>query len=129
MNMEYCDCGAPLAFSPDGVHCLGCYESLNGLVAGQSWHCENEACLKDISGDGERCQCVGCEGWVCAGCSSRFQGSAFRVCVSCRTVWENLCRVQEDVCCVICGQAQENREMLLCTACQRLFSGESADAP
>jgi hypothetical protein len=24
--MEYCDCGAPLAFSPDGVHCVGCYE-------------------------------------------------------------------------------------------------------
>ncbi len=26
--MEYCDCGAPLAFSPDGVHCLGCSEAL-----------------------------------------------------------------------------------------------------
>jgi len=26
--MEYCDCGAPLAFSPDGVHCLGCYEEI-----------------------------------------------------------------------------------------------------
>jgi hypothetical protein len=26
--MEYCDCGAPLAFSPDGMHCLGCYEAI-----------------------------------------------------------------------------------------------------
>lgn len=25
--MEYCNCGAPLAFSPDGVHCVGCYEA------------------------------------------------------------------------------------------------------
>jgi hypothetical protein len=27
MDVEYCSCGAPLAFSPDGVHCVGCYES------------------------------------------------------------------------------------------------------
>jgi len=26
--MEYCDCGAPLAFSPDGVHCVGCSEAV-----------------------------------------------------------------------------------------------------
>jgi len=25
--MEYCACGAPLAFSPDGVHCVGCAEA------------------------------------------------------------------------------------------------------
>jgi hypothetical protein len=25
--MEYCECGAPLAFSPDGVHCVGCFEA------------------------------------------------------------------------------------------------------
>ena len=24
--MDYCECGAPLAFSPDGVHCVGCSE-------------------------------------------------------------------------------------------------------
>ena len=24
--MEYCDCGAPVAFSPDGAHCAGCSE-------------------------------------------------------------------------------------------------------
>ena len=27
MDVEYCSCGAPLAFSPDGVHCVGCCES------------------------------------------------------------------------------------------------------
>jgi hypothetical protein len=123
MESEYCSCGAPLAFSPDGVHCVGCYESLSGRVVGQYWHCENEACLKDISGDGERYQCVGCEGWFCVGCSSSFQGSAFRVCASCRAVWENLCRVQEAACCAVCGSARENSEVLLCTACQRLFDG------
>ncbi len=26
--MEYCDCGAGLEFSPDGVHCVACYEAL-----------------------------------------------------------------------------------------------------
>ena len=26
--MDYCDCGAPLDFSPDGVHCVHCYEAL-----------------------------------------------------------------------------------------------------
>jgi hypothetical protein len=26
MESEYCDCGAPLVFSPDGVHCVGCRE-------------------------------------------------------------------------------------------------------
>lgn len=26
--MEYCNCGAPLAFSPDRVHCVGCYEAM-----------------------------------------------------------------------------------------------------
>jgi hypothetical protein len=25
--MEYCECGAPLAFSPDGMHCVGCSEA------------------------------------------------------------------------------------------------------
>ena len=25
--MDYCDCGAPLDFSPDGVHCVGCSEA------------------------------------------------------------------------------------------------------
>jgi len=25
--MEYCECGASLAFSPDGVHCVGCSEA------------------------------------------------------------------------------------------------------
>jgi hypothetical protein len=25
--MESCECGAPLAFSPDGVHCVGCSEA------------------------------------------------------------------------------------------------------
>ena len=24
--MDWCECGAPLAFSPDRVHCLGCCE-------------------------------------------------------------------------------------------------------
>ena len=123
MSMEYCECGAPLAFSPDGMHCVGCYEVLSERGADQFWHCENEACLKDISGDDERYQCVGCEGWFCIGCSSRFQGSAFRVCLSCRVVWEKLCRVQEATCCAICGHMRENSEMLLCTACQRLFGG------
>jgi hypothetical protein len=26
MESEYGECGAPLAFSPDGVHCVGCRE-------------------------------------------------------------------------------------------------------
>ena len=26
--MDYCGCGAPLDFSPDGIHCVGCYEAL-----------------------------------------------------------------------------------------------------
>jgi hypothetical protein len=27
--MDYCDCGTPLDFSPDGVYCLVCYEALS----------------------------------------------------------------------------------------------------
>ena len=30
--MEYCDCGAPVAFSPDGAHCLWCYEKIASRV-------------------------------------------------------------------------------------------------
>jgi hypothetical protein len=29
--MEYCDCGAPLDFSPDGAHCVGCFEAIERL--------------------------------------------------------------------------------------------------
>ncbi len=32
MEGAYCDCGAPLAFSSDGVHCVGCYESLSACA-------------------------------------------------------------------------------------------------
>lgn len=30
--MEYCDCGAPVAFSPDGVHCLWYSETIASRV-------------------------------------------------------------------------------------------------
>ena|SRR5258708_35133347 len=33
--MEYCECGAPLAFSPDGVHCVGCSEAAERRVERQ----------------------------------------------------------------------------------------------
>ena len=33
--MESCECGAPLAFSPDGVHCVGCYEAAQRRVERQ----------------------------------------------------------------------------------------------
>jgi len=33
--MESCECGAPLAFSPDGVYCIGCSEAAERRVERQ----------------------------------------------------------------------------------------------
>ena len=33
--MESCECGAPLAFSPDGMHCIGCSEAAERRVERQ----------------------------------------------------------------------------------------------
>jgi hypothetical protein len=90
MEVEYCDCGAPLVFSPNGVHCVGCYEALAERSDGGSWHCEHEDCFRDISR--ERFQCVGCERWFCWNCTVPF-GLAHRVCTGCRYVWMRLSQV------------------------------------
>ena len=42
--MELCDCGAPVAFSPDGVHCLWCYEMSASRVVD-----ENGELLSDLT--------------------------------------------------------------------------------
>jgi len=104
--------------------CLGCNphpldEEEGGVERMQRWYCENEECGVCIND--ERYQCVGCGGWFCLGCSSTFRGSEFRVCTACLLVWGNLSRVQETACCAVCGHVRENRDNLLCSACQALF--------
>jgi hypothetical protein len=48
----------------------------------QYWNCEDERCWRDISGDGERFQCVGCLHWFCTDCSQSFTSDDVRVCGS-----------------------------------------------
>src|SRR5438128_2017158 len=101
--------------------CPGCNPQPPDEEVGQSpmWYCENEECGKCIND--ERYQCTGCAGWFCPSCSRSFRGSEFRVCTACLLVWGNLCRVQEMACCAVCGHVRENRDNLLCSACQALF--------
>ena len=104
--------------------CPGCNpqppdEEMVEVERAQRWYCENEECGVCIND--ERYQCAGCGGWFCLGCSSNFRGSEFRVCTACLLVWGNLCRVQEITCCSLCGHVRENRDNLLCSACQALF--------
>jgi hypothetical protein len=61
---------------------------------GQYWHCEDERCWRDISGDGERFQCAGCGRWFCLDCSRSFTAGSERVCRECMGIWIGLCRVR-----------------------------------
>ncbi len=105
--------------------CPGCNpqpsdEGVEVVERVQMWYCENEECGKCIN-DG-RYQCAGCGGWFCAGCIRFFRGTEFWICASCTLVWENLCRVQDMACCAICGHIRQDRNTLLCSACQALFA-------
>jgi hypothetical protein len=67
---------------------------------GQVWTCENEECWRDISGDGERFQCSGCDRWFCVDCVKNFMQPydgipVYWVCGDCMSVWVKLCRCRE----------------------------------
>jgi hypothetical protein len=77
--MDYCDCGAPLAFSPDGVHCLGCCERHvpSGDVMLPSLF------VPFVNADGTKCDafcCLNVAAWmftpggvlICESCYQRF---------------------------------------------------------
>jgi hypothetical protein len=87
----------------------------------QMWYCENELCGVCIN-EG-RYQCAGCASWFCGDCVHSFLGTGRWVCLACQEVWENLCRIQAEMCCAVCGKVREQQDMVLCSACQGLFQG------
>jgi hypothetical protein len=106
-NVDMCDCGAPLAFSPDGVHCVGCYERRASGDRAPAW----SPWFVPFAGPGEvKCHAFCCPNmatWVftpggvllCEACYRR----------ACRELIPERCRYcdQSDglVVCAICGCA------------------------
>jgi hypothetical protein len=88
----------------------------------QMWYCENEDC--GACNNDERFQCVGCFHWFCGSCSQALDASKLRVCRSCLAIWNHLSRVFVQGGCVSCGKRRENRDVLLCRACESLLGGE-----
>jgi hypothetical protein len=57
----------------------------------QKYYCEHEDCGEDISEDGERFQCVGCEGWFCIKhIGALIEDKGVWVCTSCLNIWQNI---------------------------------------
>src|SRR6266568_2085877 len=76
----------------------------------------NAGCASTMNGTSVR---AGGAGFVLAVVGA-FVGRSFGyVRLACWCV--NLCRVQEMACCSVCGHVRENRDNLLCSACQALF--------
>lgn len=82
--MNYCDCGALLAFSPDDAHCTACYEEQLSTEYGYSFET-----LFDYDGGAESSDglCSECGDSLCLQCNCCHEGSCSRSTLLKKTCW------------------------------------------